>query len=52
MRSDVVKKGPQRLRIDHYLKRQVLLIEEIDKPLIGIVSSQNDIIPGHVHLNQ
>ncbi len=25
--------------------------EEIKRPLIGIVNSQNDIVPGHIHLD-
>lgn len=52
MKSDVLKKGvnaaPQRTLL-HALG---LTDEEIKKPLIGIVSSQNDIVPGHMNLDK
>ena len=51
MRSDVVKKGESKAPHRSLFKDTGLTDEEIDKPLIGIVSSQNDIIPGHIHLN-
>ena len=52
MRSDVVKKGPQRAPHRSLFKAAGLTEEEIERPLIGVVTSQNDIIPGHVHLDQ
>lgn len=52
MRSDVVKKGPGRAPHRSLFKAAGLTEEEIERPLIGIVTSQNDIIPGHVHLDQ
>lgn len=51
MRSDVVKKCESKSPHRSLFKATGLTDEEIDKPLIGIVSSQNDIIPGHIHLN-
>ena len=52
MRSDKITKGinaaPQRALL-HALG---LTDEEIDKPLIGIVSSQNDIVPGHMNIDK
>lgn len=52
MRSDRITKGinaaPQRALL-HALG---LTDEEIKKPLIGIVSSQNDIVPGHMNLDK
>lgn len=52
MRSDRIRKGvnaaPQRTLL-HALG---LTDEEIKKPLIGIVSSQNDIVPGHMNLDK
>lgn len=52
MRSDVVKKGPQRAPHRSLFKAAGLTEEEIERPLIGVVTSQNDTIPGHVHLDQ
>ena len=52
MRSDVVKKGPQRAPHRSLFKAAGLTEEELERPLIGVVTSQNDIIPGHVHLDQ
>ena len=52
MRSDKITKGinaaPQRALL-HALG---LTDEEIGKPLIGIVSSQNDIVPGHMNIDK
>lgn len=52
MISDRIKKGinaaPQRTLL-HALG---LTDEEIQKPIIGIVSSQNDIVPGHMNLDK
>ena len=52
MRSDVVKKGPSRAPHRSLFKASGLTDEEIDRPLIGVVTSQNDIIPGHVNLDK
>lgn len=52
MRSYVVKKGPQRAPHRSLFKAAGLTEEELERPLIGVVTSQNDIIPGHVHLDQ
>lgn len=52
MRSDIVKKGPSRAPHRSLFKAAGLTEEEIERPLIGVVTSQNDIIPGHVHLDQ
>lgn len=51
MRSDMVKKGVNKAPHRSLFKATGLTQDEIDRPLIGIVSAQNDIIPGHVHLN-
>jgi len=52
MRSDRIKKGinaaPQRALL-HALG---LTDEEIGKPLIGIVSSANEIVPGHMNIDK
>ncbi|MGV8905866.1 MAG: dihydroxy-acid dehydratase [Acetobacterium sp.] len=51
MKSDVVKKGvgttPQR----SLFKAMGYIDEELDRPLIGVVNSFNEIVPGHIHLN-
>ena len=52
MRSDVVKCGVTKSPHRSLLKATGLTDEEIDKPFIGIVTSQNDIIPGHINLDK
>ncbi len=52
MRSDVIKKGVQKTPHRALLKALGLVDEEIGRPIIGIVNSWNEIIPGHVHLNR
>jgi len=50
MRSDIIKKGYKRAPHRSLLKALGLTDREIHKPLIGIASSSNEIIPGHIHL--
>jgi dihydroxy-acid dehydratase len=50
VRSDRVKKGLERAPHRSLFKAAGLCDEELERPLIGIVTSQNDIIPGHIHL--
>lgn len=50
MYSDIVKKGVEKTPHRSLLKASGLTDEEISRPLIGVVSAKNDIIPGHVHL--
>lgn len=52
MRSDAIKKGISKAPHRSLLKATGLTDEEIDRPLIGVVSSQNDIIPGHINLDK
>ncbi|MFT8347373.1 dihydroxy-acid dehydratase [Clostridium saccharoperbutylacetonicum] len=52
MRSDIMKLGPTRAPQRSLLKASGLTDEEIERPLIGIVSAQNDIIPGHINLDK
>ncbi|MCP4219120.1 MAG: dihydroxy-acid dehydratase [bacterium] len=52
MRSDVFKKGAVRAPHRSLLKALGLTDEEIRRPIIGIASSANEIIPGHMHLEQ
>jgi len=51
MRSDQVKKGIEKAPHRSLLKALGLINEEIDRPLVGVVNSQNEIIPGHEHLD-
>lgn len=51
MRSDKMKSGVERIPHRSLFKALGLTDEEIIRPMIGIVNSQNDIIPGHLHLN-
>ena len=52
MRSDMVKKGIEKAPSRSLLRADGLTDEELSKPFIGIANSWNDIIPGHLHLNQ
>ncbi len=52
MKSDIMKKGPERAPQRSLLKAAGYSDNEIRKPLIGIVNSFNEIVPGHVHLER
>ena len=51
MRSDIVKKGPERGPHRSLLKATGLTDADIRRPFIAICSSYTDVIPGHVHLD-
>lgn len=51
LRSDRVKTGIERAPHRSLFKAMGYTEEEIKAPLIGIVNSQNDIVPGHIHLD-
>lgn len=51
MISERMKKGLDKAPQRSLLKALGLTNEEIEKPLIGIVNSKNEVIPGHMHLN-
>ena len=51
MLSDSIKKGIARAPHRSLLYALGLTKEEINRPIIGIVNSFNEIIPGHIHLN-
>jgi dihydroxy-acid dehydratase len=51
MRSDLMKKGLERAPHRSLFKAMGYTDEEIARPLIGVVNSANDIIPGHIHLD-
>ncbi len=50
MRSDSIKKGLARAPHRSLLKADGLTDEELEQPLVAVVSSQNEVIPGHIHL--
>jgi len=52
MRSDLMKKGPGRIPHRALMKATGLIDEEISRPIIGVVNAHNEIVPGHIHLNQ
>jgi dihydroxy-acid dehydratase len=52
MRSDKIKKGIERAPHRSLLYALGLDDDDINKPLIGIANSANDIIPGHKHLDR
>lgn len=51
MRSDIMKKGVARLPHRSIFKSLGYTDEEIRKPIIGVVNSVNELIPGHMHLD-
>jgi len=51
MNSDNVKKGIERAPHRSLMKATGLTQKEIERPLIGVVNSFNEIVPGHAHLN-
>jgi dihydroxy-acid dehydratase len=52
MRSDAMKKGLERAPHRSLFKALGLTDEEIERPMIGIANSANEVIPGHLHLHQ
>ncbi|MBU2702212.1 dihydroxy-acid dehydratase [Sporomusaceae bacterium BoRhaA] len=51
MLSNEVKLGPTRAAHRSLFYAMGYTPDELEKPLIGIVNAQNEIIPGHMHLN-
>jgi dihydroxy-acid dehydratase len=52
VRSDVTKKGLQRMPARALLLATGVPREEMGKPFIGVCSSFTDLIPGHIHLRR
>ena len=50
MRSDIVKKGPTRCAHRSLFHAMGYGPEDLEKPLIGVCNSFNEVIPGHIHL--
>lgn len=52
LRSDNVMKGAQRAPNRCLFYAMGYTDEELDRPLIGVVSAHSEIVPGHVHLDK
>ena len=52
MRSDTVKKGMQSAPHRSLFNALGMTKEEMSRPLVGIVNSYNEIVPGHMHLDK
>ena len=52
MRSDSVKTGSQQAPHRSLFNALGLTKEEMERPLVGIVSSYNEIVPGHMNLDK
>ncbi|MDR0851465.1 MAG: dihydroxy-acid dehydratase [Clostridiales Family XIII bacterium] len=52
MNSDKIKKGPEGAYVRGLFYAMGYTRPEIDRPIIGIVNSQNDIVPGHMLLDR
>ena len=52
MRSDLMKKGVDRIPHRALFRALGLTDEELSRPIIGVVSAKNEIIPGHIHLDK
>ena len=52
MKSDNVKKGVQQAPHRFLFNALGMTKEEMERPLVGIVSSHNEIVPGHMNLDK
>ena len=52
MKSDAITKGIQQAPHRSLLKALGMTNEEMKRPLVGIVNSYNEIVPGHVNLDK
>ena len=52
MRSDILRNDPERAPHRSLMRALGLNDRELSQPLVGIVNSYSEIIPGHVHLRQ
>lgn len=52
MRSDSVKKGAERAPNRSLFYAMGYTKEELERPLIGVVSAKSEIVPGHMHLDR
>ncbi|MGD8666579.1 MAG: dihydroxy-acid dehydratase, partial [Desulfobacterales bacterium] len=51
-RSDQMTKGPERAPHRSLLRADGFTDWELERPIIGIANSFNEIIPGHMHLDK
>ncbi|NLK51209.1 MAG: dihydroxy-acid dehydratase, partial [Syntrophomonadaceae bacterium] len=51
MKSNQVKLGLEKAPHRSLFKALGLMDEELRRPLVGIVNSKNEVIPGHIHLD-
>ena len=52
MRSDVITKGPRAGSSRSFLYATGLTKEEMQRPLIAVVSSYNEVVPGHMNIDK
>ena len=52
MKSDAVRKGMQQAPHRSLFNALGMTKEEMERPLVGIVSSYNEIVPGHMNLDK
>ncbi len=52
LRSDNVTKGPERAPNRSLFYAMGYTKEELERPLIGVVSAHSEIVPGHIHLDK
>ena len=52
MKSDLIKRGLEKLPHRGLLKSLGIIDEELDKPFIAVVNSYSEIVPGHYHLDK
>lgn len=52
MRSDITKKGSQRSAHRSLFHAMGYTNEELQRPMISVVNSFNEIVPGHMHLRE
>lgn len=52
MRSDKVTKGIERAPMRSLFYAMGYTKEELERPLIGVVSAKSEIVPGHMHLDK
>lgn len=52
MRSDAIKRGPERAPHRSLLRALGCTDEEMARPFVGVINSPNEILPGHAHLRE
>ncbi len=52
MRSDIVKKGVERAPQRSLWSAMGYHEEELNQPLVAVINSVNEIVPGHIHLDK